>query len=61
MSLLCWKWPKNLPNGLNIWEMTHVFGKWLKYLRNGYNVWEMMQICMKWLKYVGYVFYKRLH
>ena len=33
--LLCWKWLKNLTNGLNMWEMTYIFGKWLKYLRNG--------------------------
>ena len=34
-ALLCWKWFKNLTNGLNLWEMTYIFGKWLKYLRNG--------------------------
>ena len=26
---------KNLTNGLNMWEMTYIYGKWLKYLRNG--------------------------
>ena len=34
-AFLCWKWLKNLTNGLNMWEMTYIFGKWLKYLRNG--------------------------
>ena len=24
-----------LTNGLNMWEMTYIFGKWLKYLRKG--------------------------
>ena len=33
-ALLCWKGLKNLRNGLNMWEMTYIFGKWLKYLRN---------------------------
>ena len=28
-------WLKNVKNGLNMWEMTYIFGKWLKYLRNG--------------------------
>ena len=30
-DLVCWKWLKNLTNGLNIWEMTHICGKLLKY------------------------------
>ena len=34
-DLVCWKWLKNLTNGLNIWEMTHICGKLLKYLRKG--------------------------
>ena len=34
-ALLCWKWLKNLTNGLNMWERTHICGKWLKCLRNG--------------------------
>ena len=34
MALLCWKWLKNLTNGLNMCEMTYVGGKWPKYLEN---------------------------
>ena len=30
-----------LLNGLNMSEMTYIFGKWLKYLRNGGNMWEI--------------------
>ena len=33
-ALLCWRWLKNLTNGLKMWEMTYIFGKWLKFLRN---------------------------
>ena len=29
------KFLKNLTNGLNMFEMTYIFGKFLKYLRNG--------------------------
>ena len=25
--LRCWKWLKNLTNGLNMWEMTYIFWK----------------------------------
>ena len=32
---LSWKWLKNLTKGLNMWEMTYIFGNWLKCLRNG--------------------------
>ena len=38
---LSWKWLKNLTKGLNMWEMTYIFGNWLKCLRNDHNVWEM--------------------
>ena len=34
-DLLCWNWLKNLISGLNMYEMTYIFGKWLKCLRNG--------------------------
>ena len=43
----CEKWlrdllnGKNLTNGLNMFEMTYIFGNWLKCLRNGQNIWEM--------------------
>ena len=43
----------NLTNGLNMWEMTYIFGKGLKYLRkrlkyvgNDVELWEMAQICL---------------
>ena len=29
------KYGFGVTNGLNIWEMTYIFGKWLKYFRNG--------------------------
>ena len=34
------EWLKNLTNGLNMFEMTYIFGNWLKCLRNGQNIWE---------------------
>ena len=40
-GLISWKWLKNLTNGLNMFEMTYIFGNWLKCLRNGQNIWEM--------------------
>ena len=40
-NALSWKWLKNLPKGLNMFEMTYIFGNWLKCLRNGQNIWEM--------------------
>ena len=33
-ALLCWKWHKNLTNGLNMWELTYICVKWLNYLNN---------------------------
>ena len=43
-ALLCWKWLKNLTNGLNMWEMTYIFGKGLKYFR------KTALLCWKWFK-----------
>ena len=52
MALLCWKWLKNLRNGLNMFEMTYVFGKKaqvfekrLNYVGNDFDLWGMAQIC----------------
>ena len=35
----------NLTNGLNMWEMTYIFGKWQNYVGNDLDLWEMAQIC----------------
>ena len=47
LTAISWKW---LTKGLNMFEMTYIFGNWLKCLRNGYlgndvDLWEMAQIC----------------
>ena len=51
-ALLCWKWLKNLTNGLNMWEMKHIFWemaqffeKRLNYVINDLDLWEIAQIC----------------
>ena len=48
----CGKWLMYLIDGLNMWEMTYIFGKMaqvfekrLNYVGNDLDVWEMAQIC----------------
>ena len=53
MALLCWKWLKNLTNGVNVgnevymFDMAQEFEKRLKYVGNDVDLWEMDKICGK--------------
>ena len=52
IAQICGKWLQYLINGLNMWELTYIFGeippvfeKRLNYVGNDLDVWEMAQIC----------------